>query len=99
MNDTPIQRTAAMTSLGHRETSTLSELQGGRSPIQSNVVPLAEQPHWLERAWTRVREEVAKGRQAYIVCARIGSDAPDEDDTDEDDTDDEEDKRKPAAAV
>jgi ATP-dependent DNA helicase RecG len=32
----------------------------------------AEQPAWLERAWQRVREEVAAGRQAYVVCPRIG---------------------------
>jgi ATP-dependent DNA helicase RecG len=96
MTATPIPRTVAMTVFGDLETSTLTELPGGRSPIQTNVVPLAEQPHWLERAWTRVREEVAEGRQAYVVCARIGSDA-------EDDaapaTDDAEEKRKPAAAV
>jgi len=99
MTATPIPRTVAMTVFGDLETSTLSELPGGRSPIQTNVVPLAEQPHWLERAWSRVREEVAQGRQAYIVCARIGSDAPNVVDTDEDGTDEEEDKRKPAAAV
>ena len=96
MTATPIPRTVAMTVFGDLETSTLTELPSGRSPIQTNVVPLAEQPHWLERAWTRVREEVAQGRQAYVVCARIGSDA-------EEDAappvDDEQEKRKPAAAV
>jgi ATP-dependent DNA helicase RecG len=35
-------------------------------------VPAAEKPHYLERTWERVREEVALGRQAYIVCPRIG---------------------------
>src|SRR5947209_1151152 len=95
MTATPIPRTVAMTVFGDLETSTLSELPGGRSPIQTNVVPLAEQPHWLERAWTRVREEVAQGRQAYVVCARIGSDAED----DAPSADEADEKRKPAAAV
>src|SRR3954465_9607816 len=99
MTATPIPRTVAMTVFGDLETSTLRELPAGRSPIRTTVVPVCDQPSWLERAWSRVREEVAQGRQAYIVCARIGSDAPDEDDTDEDGTDEEEDKRKPAAAV
>jgi ATP-dependent DNA helicase RecG len=36
------------------------------------VVPAAERPHYLDRAWERVREEVAAGRQAYVVCPRIG---------------------------
>ena len=45
--------------------------------LQTTVVPLAEQPGWLERAWERVREEVGKGHQAYIVCPRIGGDGED----------------------
>jgi ATP-dependent DNA helicase RecG len=72
MTATPIPRTVAMTVFGDLETSTLSELPAGRSPIQTNVVPLAEQPQWLERGWQRIREEVAQGRQAYVVCGRIG---------------------------
>ncbi|HMC72010.1 MAG TPA: ATP-dependent DNA helicase RecG [Mycobacteriales bacterium] len=96
MTATPIPRTVAMTVFGDLETSTLTELPGGRSPIQTNVVPLAEQPHWLERAWSRVREEVAQGRQAYVVCARIGAEIA-EDDAEPDD--EAEEKRKPAAAV
>ncbi|MDR1998575.1 MAG: ATP-dependent DNA helicase RecG, partial [Frankiaceae bacterium] len=44
-----------------------------RAPISTSVVP-PEKPAWLERAWARVREEVAAGRQAYVVCPRIGPD-------------------------
>ena len=101
MTATPIPRTVAMTVFGDLETSTLAELPGGRSPIQTNVVPLAEQPHWLERAWTRVREEVAAGRQAYVVCARIGGDGKDEarEDDGEPDYDEGAEQRRPAAAV
>jgi len=101
MTATPIPRTVAMTVFGDLETSTLAELPGGRSPIQTNVVPLAEQPHWLERAWTRVREEVAAGRQAYVVCARIGGDGKNEtrEDDGEPDYDEGAEQRRPAAAV
>ena len=38
------------------------------------VVDVRRQPGWVDRAWDRVREEVAAGRQAYVVCARISSD-------------------------
>ena len=38
-----------------------AELPAGRAPIQTNVVPLAEQPAWLDRACARVREEVGQG--------------------------------------
>ena len=61
MTATPIPRTVAMTVFGDLETSTLAELPAGRAPIQTNVVPLAEQPAWLERAHQRIREEVGQG--------------------------------------
>jgi ATP-dependent DNA helicase RecG len=72
MTATPIPRTVAMTVFGDLEVSTLSELPAGRSPIATHVVPAAERPHYLDRAWQRVREEVAAGHQAYVVCPRIG---------------------------
>jgi ATP-dependent DNA helicase RecG len=76
MTATPIPRTIAMTVFGDLETSTLSELPAGRQPIQTAVVPSAQRPQWLQRSWQRVREEVARGHQAYVVCARIGDDGP-----------------------
>ena len=81
MTATPIPRTVAMTVYGDLETSTLTELPAGRSAIATHVVPAADKPHFLERAWERVREEVARGRQAYVVCPRVGdSSAGSEDD-------------------
>src|SRR4051794_38419282 len=74
MTATPIPRTVAMTVFGDLETSTLRELPAGRAPIGTQVVPMAEHPSWLDRAWERIREEVAAGRQAYVVCGRIGGD-------------------------
>jgi ATP-dependent DNA helicase RecG len=79
MTATPIPRTVAMTVFGDLDTSTLAELPAGRGDVQSTVVPLRAQPGWLDRAWQRIREEVARGRQAYVVCSRIGDEpAPDE---------------------
>ena len=73
MTATPIPRTVAMTVFGDLDVSTLTELPAGRSPIASHVVPAGEKPHFLERAWTRVREEVDNGHQVYVVCPRIGA--------------------------
>jgi len=82
MTATPIPRTVAMTVFGDLDMSTLTELPAGRSPIATHVVPVAERPHYLARTWERIREEVATGRQAYVVCPRIGGDVPpDADDT------------------
>ncbi|RMI35520.1 ATP-dependent DNA helicase RecG [Nocardia stercoris] len=74
MTATPIPRTIAMTTLGDLETSTLTELPRGRSPIVTKVVPAKQHPAWVDRAWERIREEVGAGRQAYVVCSRIGED-------------------------
>jgi len=51
----------------------MRELPPGRSPVQTTVVPVAERPEWLERTWQRIREEVGRGHQAYVVCTRIGT--------------------------
>jgi ATP-dependent DNA helicase RecG len=93
MTATPIPRTVAMTVYGDLEISTLSQLPRGRSPIASHVVPAAEKPAFLERAWRRLREEVGKGHQAYVVCPRIGDSTSDGEDVDGDDT------RRPPLAV
>ncbi|MGW7300074.1 ATP-dependent DNA helicase RecG [Streptomyces sp. NPDC054829] len=77
MTATPIPRTVAMTVFGDLETSVLDQLPAGRSPIASHVVPAADKPHFLARAWERVREEVENGHQAYVVCPRIGDEEPD----------------------
>ncbi|OMI40557.1 ATP-dependent DNA helicase RecG [Streptomyces sparsogenes] len=78
MTATPIPRTVAMTVFGDLETSVLDQLPAGRSPIASHVVPAKDKPHFLARAWERVREEVAAGHQAYVVCPRIGDEMGEE---------------------
>jgi ATP-dependent DNA helicase RecG len=72
MTATPIPRTVAMTVFGDLETSTLTELPAGRQPIQTTVVPTQDRPAWRDRIWERIVEEVRDGRQAYVVCPRIG---------------------------
>ncbi|WP_328378813.1 ATP-dependent DNA helicase RecG [Streptomyces sp. NBC_01020] len=85
MTATPIPRTVAMTVFGDLETSVLDQLPAGRSPIATHVVPAKDKPHFLARAWERVREETENGHQAYVVCPRIG------------DGEDEPKKRKPGS--
>jgi ATP-dependent DNA helicase RecG len=71
MTATPIPRTVAMTIFGDLDVSTLRQLPSGRIPIETHVIPVLEKPHYLDRAWVRVKEEVAKGHQVYIVAPRI----------------------------
>jgi ATP-dependent DNA helicase RecG len=68
MTATPIPRTAAMTVYGDLDTTVLDELPPGRTPIATRWArgPLEE-----SEAWQRVRDEVAAGRQAYVVCPLV----------------------------
>ncbi|MFD7133186.1 ATP-dependent DNA helicase RecG [Streptomyces sp. NPDC059894] len=99
MTATPIPRTVAMTVFGDLETSVLDQLPAGRSPIASHVVPAADKPHFLSRAWERVREEVAGGHQAYVVCPRIGDEEDDPRKSRKKPAEDEDGKRPPLAVL
>ncbi|HEX8581451.1 MAG TPA: helicase-related protein, partial [Acidimicrobiales bacterium] len=107
MTATPIPRTVAMTVYGDLETSVLRQLPSGRGGVASSVVPVSDKPAWLDRAWERLREEVDAGRQAYVVCPRIGDDDTGTDDTEAPDDADgapeksggEDDRRPPLAVL
>ncbi|WP_459738758.1 ATP-dependent DNA helicase RecG [Streptomyces sp. E-15] len=99
MTATPIPRTVAMTVFGDLETSVLDQLPAGRSPIASHVVPAADKPHFLARAWERVREEVAGGHQAYVVCPRIGDEEDDPERAGKRKTPEDEAEKRPPLAV
>ena len=75
MTATPIPRTLAVTVFGDLDVSTLTELPGGRQGITSHVVQFAK-PQLVARTWTRIAEECAAGRQAFVVCPRIDEDDP-----------------------
>jgi ATP-dependent DNA helicase RecG len=91
MTATPIPRTVAMTVFGDLETSVLTELPAGRSPIATTLVP-ADNARWVARVWERVREEVDAGGRAYVVVPRIS-------DTDTEETPDDDASRPPRASV
>jgi ATP-dependent DNA helicase RecG len=68
---TPIPRTVAMTVFGDLDVSTIRTLPAGRTPIESHVVPLSDKPGWWPRVWQRLSEEIASGRQGFVVCSAI----------------------------
>jgi len=71
MTATPIPRTIAMTVFGDLDVSTIRILPSGRQGITSIVVPLADHPDWFQRIWTKLAEELALGRQGFVVCPAI----------------------------
>ena len=71
MTATPIPRSVAMTVFGDLETIELRDRPAGRAEVKTVFVDTARNPHWVDRAWERIREEVAQGRQAFVVCPAI----------------------------
>lgn len=67
MTATPIPRTMALTVYGDLDVSVLDELPPGRQPIVTKKI----KPEAREKAYSYVRKEVEKGRQAYVVCPLV----------------------------
>ena len=65
---TPIPRTLALTLYGEMEISTLSEKPAGRQPVRTVWLDSSRR----EEVFVFVRKELDAGRQAYVVCPRIG---------------------------
>ncbi|HEX6458455.1 MAG TPA: ATP-dependent DNA helicase RecG [Thermoleophilaceae bacterium] len=65
---TPIPRTLALTLYRDLDSTTLRELPAGRKPIETHVV---DGERARRRAYERIREEIAKGRQCYVVCPLV----------------------------
>ncbi|NNN08009.1 MAG: ATP-dependent DNA helicase RecG [Acidimicrobiaceae bacterium] len=68
MTATPIPRTAAMVVFGDLDRSVLDEMPAGRRAIETSW---AQSPLDVGGAWQRVRDEVAAGRRAYVICALV----------------------------
>jgi len=71
MTATPIPRTLALTIYGDLDLSLLDQMPLGRKPIITEVIA----PQQREKAYERVRAELAASHQAYVICPRI--DEPD----------------------
>jgi ATP-dependent DNA helicase RecG len=68
-----------MTVFGDLDISSIAQLPAGRAGIASHVVPLAEKPGWMQRVWERLAEELAQGRQGFVVCPAIDAGAVEDD--------------------
>jgi ATP-dependent DNA helicase RecG len=68
MTATPIPRTAAMVVFGDLDLTELDELPVGRAPVTTIWARGGDDE---EEAWRRVRDEVASGHRAYVVCPLV----------------------------
>jgi len=71
MTATPIPRTLALTLYGDLDLTLLDEMPVGRKAVITEILG----PKERDRAYERVRDELAAGHQAYVICPRI--DEPD----------------------
>ncbi|MBW4077639.1 MAG: ATP-dependent DNA helicase RecG, partial [Acidobacteria bacterium] len=68
MTATPIPRTAAMVVFGDLDRSVLDEMPRGRLPI---ITRWARDDEAVAQCWRHVRDEVAEGRRAFVVCPLV----------------------------
>jgi ATP-dependent DNA helicase RecG len=68
MTATPIPRTLALTAYGDLDVTALRELPAGRKPVSTHAVDGARE---RARAYERAREEIAAGRQVFVVCPLV----------------------------
>ena len=67
MSATPIPRTLAIILYGDLDISVIDELPAGRRAIKNCVVD----PGWRPKAYAFIENQVAQGRQAYVVCPMV----------------------------
>lgn len=73
MTATPIPRTLALTMYGDLDLSVLDQMPAGRKPVMTEIVG----PDKRDDAYEKAKEELAKGRQVYVICPRIDEPDPD----------------------
>lgn len=76
MTATPIPRSLCLTRFGDLDVSAIRELPPGRQKVVTSRVSTAQE---MSRAWQFVRQQVEKGRQAYVVCPRVEGQTEDDD--------------------
>jgi ATP-dependent DNA helicase RecG len=68
MTATPIPRTLSLTAYGDLDATVLRELPRGRRPVVTHVV---DGERARRRAYERIQEEIAAGRQCFVVCPLV----------------------------
>jgi ATP-dependent DNA helicase RecG len=76
MTATPIPRSLCLTRFGDLDISLIRELPPGRQKVVTSRVGVSEKQ---SRAWDFIRQQLKKGRQAYVVCPRVEGEGMEDD--------------------
>lgn len=71
MSATPIPRTLALMIYGDLDVTLLDELPPGRQRVETYCIPTSKLP----RAYGFIRDKLALGQQAYLVCPLVSEEA------------------------
>ncbi len=74
MTATPIPRTLALTVYGDLDLTLIDQMPEGRKSVIMEIVS----PSKREETFSKIKEELKKGNQAYVVCPRIYAPDPDQ---------------------
>lgn len=72
MTATPIPRSLCLTQFGDLDLTVMTEMPPGRQKVVTSRVPVGAA---RQKVWDFVRQKLRTGRQAYVICPRIGGDA------------------------
>jgi ATP-dependent DNA helicase RecG len=70
MTATPIPRSLCLTQFGDLDLTVMTDMPPGRQRVLTSRVPLGPA---RQKVWDFVRQKLCTGRQAYVICPRIGS--------------------------
>jgi ATP-dependent DNA helicase RecG len=73
MTATPIPRSLCLTQFGDLDLTLMRDVPPGRRPVVTSRIHHRGEQH---KAWDFLRRQIGAGRQAYIVCPRVESEAP-----------------------
>ena len=74
MTATPIPRTLALTVYGDLDLTLIDQMPEGRKTVITEIVS----PGKKQETYLKIKEELKKGRQAYVICPRIYAPDPDQ---------------------
>jgi ATP-dependent DNA helicase RecG len=71
MTATPIPRSLCLTQFGDLDLSVMTDLPPGRQTVHTSRVPTGAA---RQKVWDFIRQKIRTGRQAFVICPRIGAD-------------------------